>query len=70
MWVMDKKITNLTAVNKKQRQRCGVCSGCFAKECGICSTCNDKPKFGGKVTQRQCCQQRQCKETTSKTSNG
>jgi len=57
-------------VNKRRRQRCGICSGCRAKECGNCSACKDKPKFGGKGTRRQCCQQRRCKEIALKNSGG
>ena len=61
----------LRAVEVQERPRCGICSSCqrFAtrkgsgprvEDCGKCSFCADKPKFGGKATQKQSCLQFHC----------
>ena len=40
--------------------RCGVCEGCQRPNCGKCPNCKDMPKFGGKGTKRQTCENRLC----------
>ena len=44
----------------KKRMRCGACDGCQKPNCGKCSNCKDMPKFGGKGTKRQTCEERLC----------
>lgn len=51
---------------KRRKHRCGICKGCLTKECGKCMACIDKPKFGGKGKQKQCCIHRRCEEIISK----
>ena len=44
----------------KKRMRCGTCEGCQKPNCGKCPNCKDMPKFGGKGTKRQTCEERVC----------
>ena len=44
----------------KKRMRCGTCDGCQKPNCGKCPNCKDMPKFGGKGTKRQTCEERVC----------
>jgi hypothetical protein len=39
---------------------CQVCGPCKASDCGLCVPCRDKPKFGGRGTQKQACEGRRC----------
>ena len=46
--------------NGIRRVRCRACEPCLATDCGVCTACCDKPKFGGKGTQKQACIMRRC----------
>ena len=43
-----------------KKMRCGVCEACQRPNCGKCPNCKDMPKFGGKGTKRQTCENRLC----------
>ena len=53
----------------KKRTRCGDCKGCISSDCGMCKFCEDKPKFGGRGTLKQCCVKRRCIRIDQKGNN-
>ncbi len=50
----------------QKRRRCGKCDYCTQTDCGSCVFCQDKVKFGGKGTLKQCCIRRKCKKLNPK----
>ena len=43
-----------------RERRCGICEARKRPDCGLCKACQDKPEFGGRGTQKQCCVLRRC----------